>query len=306
MLPQWLKDYLSFHHAERRAIIGLVIFIGGLIAFNLYQRFFWRGDWEEIQLKYGVLTTQFYEETNSISQVTETPEPWIPKTKELFKFDPNTLDSAGWVALGFSPKQSASIIEYRSAGAKFRKPEDIKKLFVVDDVRYEELQPFVDIKPIEETRYSEKGQTNKFESKPKWEKPEYVPKNIELNTADSAMLVELQGIGPFFARVIIEHRDKLGGYLAKEQVREVYGMDSVKFAKIESELWVDPTLIRKTNINQATIKELVGHPYINFNQAKAIVNYREQHGQYKQLKDLRKIHLIDEPSYTKIAPYLKL
>ena len=305
MLPQWFKDYLSFHRAERRAIVGLLIFLGGLIVFNLYQRFFWKGDWEEIQLNYAELISQFHEETDSITQATETPQPWIPKPKELFQFDPNTLDSVGWVALGFSPKQAASIVKYRSAGAKFRKPEDIKKLFVVDDDRYEELRPFIDIKPMEETRSAEKWQTNKFESKPKWEKPEYVPKNIELNTADSAMLVEIRGIGPFFARVIIEHREKLGGYLTKEQVMEVYGMDSAKYTKIAPELWVDSTQIRKININQATLKELLRHPYINFNQAKAIVNYREQHGSYKQLKDLKKIHLINEDTYTKLAPYLK-
>jgi len=99
-----------------------------LIAFNMYQRLFWEGDWEEMQLKYGPMIVQFQEETDSINKAAETPKTWIPKTKELFKFDPNTLDSSGWVALGFSPKQAAAIIKYRNAGAEFRKPEDVKKL----------------------------------------------------------------------------------------------------------------------------------------------------------------------------------
>jgi competence protein ComEA len=306
MLPQWFKDYLSFHKTERNGIIVLIFILIGLITFNMYQRFFWKGDWEEMHLKYGPMIAQFQEETDSIIQASETPEPWTPKTRDLFKFDPNTLDSTGWVALGFSPKQSAAIIKYRNAGAIFRKPEDVKKLFVVDETRYQELKPFIDIQPIAETKSSKKWQNEKFEKKPKWEKPEYVPKNIELNTADSAMLVEIRGIGPFFARVIIEHRDKLGGYRTKNQVMEVYGMDSAKFAKIESEISVDSAIIRKININQATLKELVRHPYINFNQAKAIVNYRQQHGRYKNLQGLKKIHLIHDESFSKMAPYLRV
>ena len=301
MLPQWFKDYLSFHRSERRAIIALVLFLIGLIAFNMYQRFFWEGDWEEMQLKYGPIIVQFQEETDSIVQAEEAPQPWIPKTRELFKFDPNTLDSSGWVALGFSPKQAAAIIKYRNAGAEFRKPEDVKKLFVVDDERYEELKPFISIAELPKTEFNQA-----FEDKPKWEKPKYEPIIVELNTVDSATLVKVKGIGPFFARVIIEHREKLGGYRTKEQVLEVYGMDSAKYAAIQSQLTIDTSLCTQVNVNTATLKQLVRHPYINFNQAKAIVNYREQHGEYKQLDDLKKIHLINEESYAKMSSYLKV
>lgn len=306
MLPQWFKDYLSFNQSEKKATLFLVIFLIALIAYNLHQRFFWKGNWQEMHLKYGGIINQFQQQTDSITQAEETPKPWVPKPKELFKFDPNTLDSAGWVALGFSPKQTAAILKYRKAGAQFNKPQDIKKLFVVDHKRYKELEPFIHIQPIAETQPSKNWQNQKFHKQPKSEKPKYQPKYIELNAADSAMLVQIRGIGPFFARVIIEHRNKLGGYLSKNQVLEVYGMDSAKFAKIQSELWVNSTSITKLNINQTTLKQLVHHPYINFNQAKAIINYREQHGKYKRLEDLMKIHLINQETYTKITPYLEI
>lgn len=306
MLPKWFKEYLSFHKSERRGIIVLVIILISLIGFNMYQRFFWKGDWEEIQLKYGEQIVLFEEQTKNVGAHAEHAKPWLPEKKALFNFDPNTLDSIGWVSLGFSPKQSGAIIKYRSAGAAFRKPEDVKKLFVVDDEKYEELEPFITIKYIPESEKTSTREKPKYEQRPKWEKPEYVPKNIELNSADSAMLVEVKGIGPFFARVIIEHRDKLGGYRTKEQVLEVYGMDSIKFAKIESNLWVDSTEVTKININKATLKELLRHPYINFNQAKAIVNYREQHGSFKSVSDLQKVHLVKGETYDKIAPYLSV
>lgn len=301
MLPQWLKEYLSFHRSERRGIIALVFFLIGLISFNIYQRIFWKPEWEEMSLKYGPEILQFQDQLDSVSKTEETPEPWIPKSRELFRFDPNTLDSVGWNALGFSPKQTQSILKYRSAGAKFQKPDDLKKLFMIDDERYKELQPYVQIKPLPETKSKQK-----FEDKPKWEEQKHEPIVVELNTVDSAALVKVKGIGPFFARVILEHREKLGGYRNKEQVLEVYGMDSAKYAVIENQLTADSTLCKRININTATIKELLRHPYVNFNQAKAIVNYRDQHGPYKQLQDLKKIHLITEDSYLKISPYLKV
>ncbi|MGB0917991.1 MAG: helix-hairpin-helix domain-containing protein [Flavobacteriales bacterium] len=304
MLPNWFKEYLSFHKTERRGIMALVIVLIGLVGFNMYQRYFWKGPWEEIQLQYGEQIVQFEEETRKETKRFDNPKPWLPKKIDYFKFDPNTLDSAGWVALGFSPKQSASVVKYRSAGAVFRKPADVKKLFVVDDEKYVELEPFIDIKPLPE-RPKKQWDKPDYEQKLKREKPEYVPKNIELNSADSAMLVEVRGIGPFFARVIIEHRDKLGGFITKNQVLEVYGMDSAKFAKVESELWVDSLNIQRLNVNTATFKELLRHPYLNFNQTKAIVNYRKQHGNFKSVSDLKKVHLLNQEAMQKLSPYLE-
>lgn len=301
MLPTWFKEYLSFHSSERKAIIVLVVFLLGLIIFNLYQRLFWKGDWEEMQLKYGPMIVHFQEETDSISQVEDTPQPWLPKTKELFKFDPNTLDSAGWVALGFSPKQSAGILKYRNAGAKFRKPEDIKKLFVVDEKRYEELQPFIDIKPILDERAE-----RKFEEYPKWEKPKFEQIIVELNTADSALLVKLNGIGPSYAKRILKYREELGGYISKNQLFELYRMDSSHFLPILAYIQVDTTIRVRINVNSADFKELLKHPYIDYNLAKAIVNYREQHGKYKRLEDLKKIQILNEQVYFKLSAYLKV
>lgn len=299
MLPTWFKEYLSFHSSERKAIIVLVVFLLGLIICNLYQRFFWRGDWEEMQLKYGSMIVQFQEEADSIGHAESSPQPWIPKTHELFKFDPNTLDSAGWLALGFSPKQTASILKYRSKGAKFRKHEDIKKLYMINDERFEELQPFIDIKPILDER-----EERKFEEYPKWEKPKYEPITVELNTADSATLVKLNGIGPSYAKRILKYREQLGGYISKNQLFELYKMDSAHILPILQFVQVDTTIRVRINVNTADYKQLLNHPYIDPNLAKAIVNYREQHGKYKKLEDLRKIQILKEEIYIKLSAYL--
>jgi DNA uptake protein ComE-like DNA-binding protein len=301
MLPQWFKDYLSFHKKERYGVLAIITILTGLIVFNMYQRLFWKGDLEEIKLKYGPRIVQFQTQTDSMATTREAHQPWLPRERKLFVFDPNTLDSTGWVALGFSPKQAASIIKYRSFGAKFRRPEDIKKLFVVDDERYEELRPFIEIKPLLETE-----QVKKFEDRPKWEKREYESITVELNSADSALLVQLKGIGPSYANRIIKYRELLGGYISKQQLLEVYGMDSARFVPISENIKVDTTIRVRINVNTADVKELLKHPYINLNQAKAIVNYRENHGAFKKLSDLQNIHLAKGEAYTKVSPYLRL
>ncbi len=294
----WIKEYLSFHRKERRGIITLLCIITLLIGFNIYQRYFWKTGWESATLEFGPQIVRFSERVDSAKEQTATPTPWIPKKKNLFRFDPNTLDSAGWVRLGFSPKQAASIINYRSAGAQFRKPMDLKKLFVVDDERYAQLEPYIEIKEtIRET-----PKKPRYE-KPKWEKPEYKKVTVELNSADSASLIKVKGIGPFFARVMVEYRDKLGGYLNKEQVLEVYGMDSAKYERMADQLTVDPGIRTLLNVNEADLKQLVRHPYINFNQAKAIVNYRNQHGNFNAIAEMENIHLLKGETYRKIAPY---
>lgn len=302
MLPRWFKEYLSFHKSERRGVYLLVGVLVALICFNLYQRIYWKSSWEDVALEYGPAIVEFEEVQDSVSETTASPKPWIPSAIEYFEFDPNTLDSAGWVALGFSPKQSAAILKYRSAGAVFRKPEDVKKLFVVDDAKYAEMEPFISIESIPE-------KTKPFKKlepfKPKTER-KFETVIVELNSADTAQLQKLYGIGSSFAKRIVKYRDLLGGYRTKEQVLEVYGMDSTRYAPIAESLLVDTTYRVCINVNTADFKTLLRHPYLNKNQVKAIVNYRKQHGAFKSVVELKKIHLIDEETFLNITPYLKV
>jgi len=301
-----IKEFLSYHRAERRGIAGLLLIVLSLISYNVYQRVYWKTDIEEIVLEFGPQIVSFTQRMEAVKPRTDTQKPWQQKKTTLFKFDPNVLDSAGWNRLGFSPKQTAAILKYRRRGAQFRKPKDVKKLFVVDQERYLQLAPYIEIDTSKlDTATSPKRTVPKWE-KPEYKKAEYKNLTVELNTADSAMLVKVKGIGPFYARVIIEYRKKLGGYRFKEQLLEVYGMDSAKYAAMANQLTLDSVALTKINVNTATFKQLLRHPYINFNQTKAIVNYRKQHGNFETMEDLQKIHILQGEYYHTIAPYLRV
>lgn len=130
------------------------------------------------------------------------------------------------------------------------------------------------------------------------------PLVVELNSADSLDLVQLYGIGPSYAKRILKYRDLLGGFVSKSQLWEVYGMDSVRYNLIAPHITVDAQNIRRMDINSAALDQLKRHPYIDYYQAKAIVQTRERAGLFAHIDDLKQVGLIDNESFNKIYPYL--
>ncbi len=133
---------------------------------------------------------------------------------------------------------------------------------------------------------------------------QYIPLNINVNLADSIELMQLKGIGKVFSSRIVRYRNWLGGFYCEEQLVEVYGIDSVLFKSISPYISVLPNTIRKININSCELNDLSSHPYISFKVAKSIVKYRDHHGAYISISDLKRIPLIDEKLFRKIANYL--
>jgi competence ComEA-like helix-hairpin-helix protein len=127
---------------------------------------------------------------------------------------------------------------------------------------------------------------------------------IELNSADSAKLTGLKGIGPSFARRIVNYRNRLGGFINKEQLKEVYGMDDDRYAEMQAQVSVDPSHIQKIHINKVDFDGLKHFPYLSFKQMNAIVRFREQHGDYTSLNDMRNVVLLDDEILRKIEPYI--
>ena len=113
---------------------------------------------------------------------------------------------------------------------------------------------------------------------------------IDLNIADTTMLQQLPGIGAAYAKWIVDYREKLGGYCEAEQLLEVYRMDTNRFNDIERFVKIDSTFIPKQlRINSDAFKILLKHPYLEYDDVKKIVNYREQKGLITSWEQLEKI-----------------
>ena len=130
------------------------------------------------------------------------------------------------------------------------------------------------------------------------------PMVIEINTADSAALVSLRGVGPVFAGRILKYRGLLGGYFQVEQMLEVYGMDTLRYEQIKDHIKADPGRINKIEVNVAEFKTLLRHPYLDYETVKDIINYRKTAGPILNSDSLRKIIAYD-PMFNKVKYYIK-
>lgn len=305
----FLRHYFTFHKEARSGSILVLALILFFTVLTLSYRFH--------KSQVAPNTTEFQKELNAFLASAELKQeqdssqkfiaqeiasPSIPAA-QLFVFNPNTATEEDFVKLGLTKKQATGILNYRNKGGKFRKKEDFAKMYTVSKELYERLEAFIIIpeEKKEEHYYADK--------KVVFEKKEYPPKQtvlVEINTADSLELIKVRGIGPYIAMKIIEQRTKLGGFYSKEQLREVYKIDSVRYTEIEPFLAVDPFEVKKLNINTATVDELKVHPYIRYNIANSIVSIRQQHGRFSSIEGIRKSHLVTEDVMRKIAPYLTI
>ncbi len=219
----------------------------------------------------------------------------------LFKFDPNSINEAGWKKLGLNDRTIKTINNYRNKGGKFYKPEDLKKIWGLPEAFYNRVEDYI---AIETNLKKENNFQKEYTNTNSYEKKQRTYNTVNINACDTSALIALPGIGSKLAARIVNFRDKLGGFYSINQVGETYGLPDSTFQKIKTYLNVDEDGIRKTNINAATKDQLKLHPYIKWNLANAIVEYRNQHGNFKSLQDLKNIELIDEYTLQKISPYL--
>lgn len=224
---------------------------------------------------------------------------------KLSAFDPNTLDSAGFVALGLKPYIARNICRYREKGGRFNSPDDFGKIYGISEEKLAELKPYIIIDTRDERRET-RTEIRETRSEKRETKNEKATTDllIRLNAADTTALKQLPGIGSSFAKRIVTYRNKIGGYCTADQLLEVYGMDNERLQKIVPYLQIDLNNIRKINVNTASVERLKAHPYLNFYAAKAIYDRRKAVGKLTSTADLENLKDLDSETLKKITPYL--
>jgi DNA uptake protein ComE-like DNA-binding protein len=296
-----LKDYFSFSKKESTAAIILLIIVGSFIALPYVYKKEAKLPVIDPQVKAAVAAIQ--PKTNEKENVAEDfvdryqPAPTEVETKyALFEFDPNTLDAAGWKRLGLRDKTITTILNYRKKGGQFRKAEDLKKIWGLHPQEADRIIPYARI-DVPQNNYS----------KPTFGSAAPAIKTlavVDINTAKPEDLRHIPGMENGLQYRIVKFREKLGGFISLEQVKETYGMTDSAFIAMQPYIKFVPAAIAKININTASDFELNAHPYITKPVAKAIALYRTQHGSYQSVADIKKIAFIKEDVFQKIAPYL--
>ena len=231
----------------------------------------------------------------------------VASSSDPYNFNPNSIGAEDFTALGFSPPVAGRIIRYREKGGKFRTKSDLLKIFGMDTAFYRRIQAFILLPEKENkvTHFVKKYPVKKYPNK-EVARTKKVLEKFDLNLADTSQLKKIYGIGDKLSLRIIKYRDVLGGFINMEQLKEVYGLDSVTIRQIaENSVIAAGFQPAKVNLNTASEKQLAQHPYLK-KVAKAVVSYRFQHGDYKSVEEIQNVIHLDDKILQKIGPYLKV
>lgn len=229
------------------------------------------------------------------------------RTVSRFPFDPNTADSTELLALGLEPWQVRNIYKYRAKGGVFRKKEDFGRVYGLTNRQYRDLAPLIRI-GSDYQPYTSRG----YQNVPYDEAPDSVPgrrfpaklrqgERIDLNDADTVLLLKVPGIGPYFARQIVRARKMLGGFYSVRQLLEIQDMPEEALPYFE----VNPAKVHRLNVNKLSLVELMRHPYINYYQAKAIVDYRRLYGEIHDMGQLKLMKYFTPDDFERLRHYIE-
>jgi len=311
-------EFLVFTRKERIAVfvLSLLIICTAIAPVFLPEKKFIAPNSAEFYALKGELDKLSSSSNDTIAQTKNENQPWqnnysLSRIKDndrdivLFPFDPNKISTEEWKKLGLRDRTIKTIINFRSKGGKFRQASDLKKIYGLKEEEFQLLSPYVRIEEKNELKF---GNANNEDSRKEVSQATKIalmePYSIEINKADTTELIALPGIGSKLANRIINFRNKLGGFYSVEQLHEVYGLPDSTFNRLKTYLTCDPTLVNKININDVDLETLKQHPYIKWNLANAIVQYRKEHGNFSKPEDLKQIALMDELLYQKILHYL--
>lgn len=292
-----IQEFLNFSHTEKRGIIvlfSLILIVQSIrIAWPYFDTEMQEFSPEEMQL-----ASKWMQQMEQLKKA-EINEQRISKFKTLpacFPFNPNKTSNEEWMKLGFSEKETSSILKFRNKGGKFVYKEDLKKLYCIDESRYNQLENCISL--------PEKIELN--ENKKSGAKNASRIILLEINAADTLDLLALKGVGKYWAKKIWFFKERLGGIYSEEQLHEIKGMNDSMFYNIQSQIKIDTNLITKIPINSCTIEELQKHPYCWYGVGKIIGNYRSKHGAFQSLSEIKNIYAVKPEIFEKLRHYLIL
>lgn len=293
-----LRELFHFTQRERCGIIALLSLIFILLLFNIALPYLYENKRTD--------TSEWDREVNQYLSLKDKQDQQSGRGR-FVEFNPNTVTTEELTKMGLPEKVISNWMRYVNKGGRFNKKEDLRKLYGMTTMLYDQLDSFILLprqvlatssiyKPVNHNDGSvgsatarKKGGSESIHS-------------VELNSADSVGLVNLPGIGPVLAARIIHYRNLLGGYYSVNQLHEVYGLRDEHFISASPYLDVDSEYLSKFNINFASLRELGRHPYIGFKAARKIVKLRDERGKYSSVDDLTEIMTTD--SLKKLVPYL--
>jgi competence protein ComEA len=273
-------SWFGFTRRERRSAFILLIILISIIAIRYIV------PEKNIDIEY------IYPDSSAINDSIAVASSDKPVSFSPFPFNPNTASFDTLIRIGLTSKAARTLIKYRNKGGKFKNPPDIKKVYGIEKEQAEKLIPFIAVH--DDTTSDDKRVT-----------PSQKKILLDVNSCDSAQLVQLPGIGPVLSSRIIKYRHLLGGFARIDQIKDVYGLSTEIFNLNKERLFADTSVIKRININSGDYRELARIPYIEKFEVTSILKYRELKGRIIGTNDLVENKLITSDKAIKIRPYLR-
>ncbi|NUM31419.1 MAG: helix-hairpin-helix domain-containing protein [Bacteroidetes bacterium] len=287
---EFTNRYLNFNSSQKAGIIALLAIIAVLYFLPDY---IYKTQNEKIKLDTDNVAYDNINTDENIKTNAKSVNGSINKRFSPFYFDPNTVVSEELKKFGVSEYVIKNFTKYRNSGAVFKTKNDFKKIYGLKPELYSKIESFIRIEIYKPKINTEKKV--KIEENP----------IVEINSADSATLIKIKGIGPYLASKIIKYRNALGGFVNLNQLYEIYSLKKEMVDVFASQIKFDLSFIKKINLNTAEYNDLKKHPYLNGREAWAIIKYRSQHGLFNQIEDLKQVAILKPETIEKIKPYIE-
>lgn len=301
---QWIQYAFGYNRTEAKGFILLLMLLFTYLSIHLYV---WLSP---SKVSIALTQSQLNQNTALVSLIETAENPpnrfksFEKKEEEahpvvpirLHSFDPNVASVEEFEELGMPQWLAKRIDRFKSKGGKFFKKEDLLKIYDFPEPLYQKLIPYITISAPQNDKFAKRSFILQ-------EKTPKTPAKFDLNTVDTTRLIQLKGIGSKLAARIVKYRDILGNFVSTSQIREVYGLDSLVVEEILRYGYINNPQVRKINVNESSFEQMK-HPYIKPYIAKAIVNFRNQHGKFQSIQDLKAIKLLTPDIIQKLEPYL--
>lgn len=296
------KDFFYYSKSERRAVYALLVLLvlfslGIMLAPEFPSR-----EVEAEQVSDSLKEQSFLAEISKRERKKFRSSGVVENAVVLKSFDPNLSDSIELLGLGLPAYVVRNVLKYRDAGGRFTSPESFSRIYGLTDKKYQELKPYIQITSISKPKLRPKDTLVMKKEQQRFEKPFKYPEGtvVDVNVVDTVELKKIPGVGSTIARSIVVYRERLGGFYSLEQLGEVkYFTPSLMKWFTLGELPVRPL-----QINRLSLDKLRAHPYLNFYQAKAIVEHRKKKGDIKSLSQLSLYEEFAEKDLKRLSAYL--
>ncbi len=298
-----MKDFFYYTKSERRAIyvcfILIALFVSVLLFLPEHGRAVFSGEGKEDSVALRQFLSEIQEKKPKKHVRNRTQ-----KHVQIAPFDPNLADSIELLHLGLPEYVVRNVLKYRAKGGIFRTAESFSRIYGLKPEVFEQLKPFIRIQ--KETSEVKKGSSvstsPKASVKPQNASVFKYPEGtrVDVGRADTTELKKIPGIGSGIARRIVVYRERLGGFYDLSQLQELERItpEMMKWFKLES------GEIRKIAVNRVGLERLRSHPYLNFHQAKVIVEHRKKRGEIKSLSQLALYEEFTEKDLIRLSYYL--